>query len=55
MCFDAVVVRLVTGCSWETAAVLTPEQVSAATLRRRYKAWGAAGMFDWAAEEAIES
>ena len=34
---------------------LTPEQVSAATLRRRYKAWNIAGMFDWAAEEAIES
>ena len=55
VCFDAIVVRLVTGCSWETAALLTPEQVSAATLRRRYKRWNNAGMFDWTAEEAIES
>ena len=55
VCFDAIVVRLVTGCSWETAALLTPERVSAATLRRRYKRWNNAGMFDWTAEEAIES
>ena len=55
VCFNAIVVRLVTGCSWETAALLTPEQVSAATLRRRYKRWNNAGMFDWTAEEAIES
>ena len=55
VCFDAIVVRLVTGCSWETAAILTPKQVSAATLRRRYKRWNTAAMFDWTAEEAIES
>ena len=29
--------------------------MSAATLRRRYKRWNTAGMFDWTAEEAIES
>lgn len=55
VCFNTIVVRLVTGCSWETAAILTPEQVSAATLRRRYKRWNNAGMFDWVATEAIES
>ena len=54
-CFNAIVVRLVTGCSWDTAAVLSPKPVSATTLRRRYKAWNAAGVFDWIAEEAIES
>ena len=54
-CFDAIVVRLVTGCSWGTAALLSSTQVSATTLRRRYKRWNNAGVFDWIAEEAIES
>ena len=54
-CFDAIVARLVTGCSWDTAAVLSHKRVSATTLRRRYEAWNTAGVFDWIAQEAIES
>ena len=52
---DAIVARLVTGCSWDTAAVLSHKRVSATTLRRRYEAWNTAGVFDWIAQEAIES
>ena len=54
-CFDSIVVRLVTGCSSDTAAILSPASVSEATLRRRYRSWNIAGVFDWVAEEAIES
>ena len=54
-CFDSIVVRLATGCSWDAAAILSPASVSATTLRRPYKAWSIAGVFDWVAEEAIES
>ena len=54
-CFDSIVVRPVTGCSSDTAAILSPASVPEATLRRRYKAWNIAGVFDWVAEEAIES
>ena len=55
VCFNSICVRLVTGCSWDTAAMLSPAAVSATTVRRRYKAWNAAGVFDWIAGEAIES
>ena len=54
-CFDSIVVRLVTGCSSDTTAILSPASVPEATLRRRYGSWNIAGVFDWVAEEAIES
>jgi transposase len=51
-CFWGVLIRLVTGCSWETAARLAGG-VSATTLRRRRDDWVAAGVFEQLAEEAI--
>lgn len=51
-CFWGILVRLVTGCSWDTAARLTG-QVSATTLRRRRDAWIDAGVFDRLVDEAI--
>ena len=51
-CLWAMLVRLVTGCSWETAAQLVGG-VSAATLRRRRDEWIAAGVFEQLAQEAI--
>lgn len=50
-CFDGVLLRLVTGCSWHTAARLSG--VSATTLRRRVEEWTAAGVFSAVEAEAI--
>jgi hypothetical protein len=44
-------VRLVTGCSWDVASRLTP--ASETTLRNRRTEWLAAGVFDTVLEEAI--
>jgi transposase len=51
-CFWAILIRLVTGCSWETAARLAGG-VSATTLRRRRDEWTAAGVFERLVNEAI--
>ena len=50
-CFHGMLVRLVTGCSWDVAARLTP--ASETTLRNRRTEWLAAGVFDTVLEEAI--
>lgn len=50
-CFDAILWRLVTGCSWQTTARLTG--ASATTLRRRVDEWAAAGVFAAIEVEAI--
>lgn len=50
-CFDGVLVRLVTGCSWHTAARLSG--ISATTLRRRVDEWTVAGVFAAVEAEAI--
>ena len=50
-CFEAMLLRLVTGCSWEVAARVT--DISDRTLRRRRDEWVAAGVFDQLADEAI--
>lgn len=50
-CFDGVLLRLTTGCSWQTAARLCG--VSATTLRRRVDEWAAAGVFAAMEAEAI--
>jgi transposase len=52
LCFWGLLVRLVTGCSWETAARLTRD-VSASTLRRRRDEWVTTGVFDRLVAEAI--
>lgn len=52
VCFQGILTRLVTGCSWHVAAYLTGA-VSATTLRQRRTEWLAAGVFDKLAEEAL--
>jgi transposase len=51
-CFEAIVFRLVTGCSWDVAGRLG--KGSETTLRTRFNEWVAAGVFDGLADEAIE-
>ncbi len=52
VCFQGILTRLVTGCSWHVAAYLTGS-VSATTLRHRRTEWLAAGVFDKLLEEAL--
>lgn len=51
-CFEAILHRLVTGCSWDVAGRLG--KGSETTLRRRFNEWTDAGVFDELADEAIE-
>jgi transposase len=50
-CFEAILFRLVTGCSWDVAGRLG--KGSETTLRRRRDEWVAAGAFEHLVEEAI--
>ena len=50
-CFQGILVRLVTGCSWDVAARLC--RASETTLRGRRTEWLTAGVFDKLVEEAI--
>jgi transposase len=50
-CFEAILFRLVTGCSWDVAGRLG--KGSETTLRRRRDEWVAAGVFQRLVEEAI--
>lgn len=50
-CFEAILLRLVTGCSWDVAGRLG--MGGETTLRRRRTEWVGAGVFDRVAEEAI--
>jgi transposase len=50
-CFTGILVRLVTGCSWDVAARLTP--AGETTLRNRRTEWLKAGVFNKLVEEAI--
>jgi len=52
-CFEVMLVRLVTGCSWEDAERLCGNKVSDTTVRERRDEWIAAGVFDAIANEAI--
>jgi transposase len=52
-CFDVMLVRLVTGCSWEDAERLCGNKVSDTTARARRDEWIEAGIFDAVAAEAI--
>ena len=53
VCFEGIVIRLVTGCSWVTAERLLGGAVSDTTLRARRDEWVAAGVFDSLAAEAL--
>ena len=50
-CFEAVLFRLVTGCSWDVAGRLG--KGGETTLRNRCNGWIAAGVFDRVVEEAL--
>lgn len=50
--FEAILFRLVTGCSWDVAGRLG--KGGETTLRNRYNEWNAHGAFDALAAEAIE-
>ena len=50
-CFQGILVRLVTGCSWDVAARLC--KAGETTLRDRRTEWLTAGVFDKLVEEAI--
>ena len=52
-CFEVMLVRLVTGCSWEDAERLCGRKVSDTTVRARRDEWIAAGVFAGVATEAI--
>ena len=52
-CFDGILARLVTGCSWDVAARLC--KASETTLRARRTEWLQAGVFDYLLEEAFDA
>ena len=52
-CFEVMLVRLVTGCSWEDAERLCQNKVSDTTVRERRDEWIAAGVFDAIGNEAL--
>ena len=53
ICFEGILVRLVTGCSWVDAERLMGNRVSDTTMRARRDEWVAAGVFDALADEAL--
>jgi transposase len=52
-CFEGMLIRLVTGCSWDVAARIS--KVGETTLRRRRDEWVRAGVFGALAHEALEA
>jgi transposase len=52
-CFEGILVRMVTGCSWVDAERLIGNRVSDTTLRARRDQWVASGLFDSLADEAL--
>ena len=53
-CFDVMVVRLATGCSWEDAERLCGKKVSDTTVRARRDEWIRFGLLDEVFEEALD-
>ncbi len=53
VCFEGMLIRLATGCSWEDTERLLHHQVSDTTLRTRRDEWIRAGVFDSLVDEAI--
>ena len=51
-CFEAILFRLVTGCSWDVAGRLG--KGSETTLRRRFNEWTDAGVFEGLVDEALD-
>ncbi|MFH1330859.1 MAG: IS5 family transposase [Actinomycetota bacterium] len=52
-CFEGMLIRLATGCSWEDTERLMNNRVSDTTLRTRRDEWIGAGVFDALVEEAL--
>lgn len=52
-CFEVMLVRLATGCSWEDAERLCGNKVSDMTVRQRRDEWIDAGLYDAIANEAL--
>lgn len=55
LCFRGILIRLVTGCSWETVEAILDHQVSDTTLRSRRDEWIEAGVFDRLRDQAIDA
>ena len=55
VCFEGILIRLVTGCSWVTTERIMGRRVSDTTLRGRRDEWIKAGVFDGLVTEAIEA
>lgn len=53
VCFQGILIRLVTGCAWVDVEALLDGQVSDTTLRGRRDEWIAAGVFDALIAEAL--
>jgi transposase len=53
ICFEAMLTRLVTGCSWVDAETLFGYRVSDTTLRARRDVWVSAGVFPRLFDEAL--
>ncbi len=53
VCFEGILIRLVTGCAWVDVEALMGRQVSDTTLRARRNEWDAAGVFDALFDEAL--
>jgi transposase len=53
VCFQGILIRLVTGCAWVDVERLLGNQVSDTTLRDRRDEWIAAGVFEHLADEAV--
>ena len=53
LCFEGILIRLVTGCAWVDAETLLGSQVSDTTLRARRDEWITAGVFEALAAEAL--
>ncbi len=53
VCFQGILIRLVTGCAWVDVERLLDKQVSDTTLRDRRDEWIEAGVFEQLADEAV--
>jgi transposase len=53
VCFEGILIRLVTGCAWVDVEQLLAGAVSDTTLRARRDEWLAVGVFDIVAAEAL--
>jgi transposase len=53
LCFEGILIRLVTGCAWVDVEQLLDKRVSDTTLRDRRDEWIAAGVFDQLAAQAV--